>query len=107
MNAVIVLTTVGLGFDAAQLARTLVDEQLAACVNVLPPMQSVYRWQGQVHVDDERQLVIKTSASRIEALERRVRALHPYDVPEWLVLDVAGGSPAYLDWLESVTTPPR
>jgi periplasmic divalent cation tolerance protein len=104
MSAVIVLTTVGVAFDAAQLARTLVDEQLAACVNVLP-VQSVYRWQGQVHVDDERQLVIKTSASRVEALERRVRALHPYDVPEWLVLDVAGGSPAYLEWLGSATTP--
>ena len=106
MSAVIVLTTVAAAFDAAQLARTLVDEQLAACVNVLPAMQSVYQWQGLVHVDDERQLVIKTSASRIEALELRVRALHPYELPEWLVLDVASGSQAYLDWLESVTAPP-
>ena len=104
MSAVIVLTTVGAAFDAAQLARTVVEERLAACVNVLPPMQSVYRWQGQVHVDDERQLVIKTSADCIEALERRVRTLHPYELPEWLVLGVAGGSEAYLDWLSQSTT---
>ena len=105
MNAVIVLTTVGAAFDAVALARTLVDERLAACVNVLPPMQSVYRWQGQVHVDDERQLVIKTSSERVATLQLRVGALHPYDVPEFLVIDVAGGSQAYLDWLGSVTTP--
>ena len=69
MNAVIVLTTVGAAFDVAAWPRTLVDEHLAACVNVLPPMQSIYRWQGQVHVDDERQLVIKTSSDRLEALQ--------------------------------------
>ncbi len=72
MNAVIVLTTVGAAFDVAALARTLVDEHLAACVNVLPPMQSIYRWQGQVHVDDERQLVIKTSSDRLDALQLRL-----------------------------------
>ena len=99
MNAVIVLTTVGTAFDVAHLARTLVDEQLAACVNVLPPMQSIYRWQGQVHVDDERQLVIKTSSDRLEALQLRLTALHPYELPEFLVVDVARGSQAYLDWL--------
>ncbi len=87
------------------LAQTLVDEHLAACVNVLPPMQSIYRWQGQVHVDDERQLVIKTSSDRVEALQLRLRALHPYELPEFLVIEVAGGSQAYLDWLASVTTP--
>ena len=105
MNAVIVLTTVGAAFDVASLARTLVDEHLAACVNVLPPMQSIYRWQGQVHVDDERQLVIKTSAARVAALQLRVAALHPYDVPEFLVIEVAGGSQAYLDWLGQAATP--
>jgi periplasmic divalent cation tolerance protein len=105
MSAVIVLTTVGAAFDVAALARTLVDEHLAACVNVLPPMQSIYRWQGQVHVDDERQLVIKTSSERVATLQLRLGALHPYDVPEFLVIDVAGGSQAYLDWLGSVTTP--
>ena len=105
MKAVIVLTTVGAAFDVAALARTLVDEHLAACVNVLPPMQSIYRWQGQVHVDDERQLVIKTSADRVAALQLRLGALHPYDVPEFLVVEVAGGSQAYLDWLSQATAP--
>jgi periplasmic divalent cation tolerance protein len=104
MKAVIVLTTVGATFDVVPFARTLVDEHLAACVNVLPPMQSIYRWQGLVQVEDERQLVVKTSADRLEALQLRVRALHPYDVPELLVIDVAGGSPAYLDWLSQSTT---
>jgi len=103
MKAVIVLTTVGATFDATQLAQTLVDEHLAACVNVLPPMQSIYRWQGQVHVDDERQLVIKTSSDRVEALQLRVRALHPYELPEFLVIDVAGGSQPYLAWLSQQT----
>ena len=103
MSAVIVLTTVGASFDAARLAQTLVSERLAACVNVLPPMQSIYRWQGQVRVDDERSLVIKTSSDQLEALQLRVRALHPYEVPEFLVIDVAGGSQAYLDWLREQT----
>ena len=105
MNAVIVLTTVGAAFDVASLARTLVDEHLAACVNVLPPMQSIYRWQGQVHVDDERQLVIKTSSDRLEALQLRLTALHPYELPEFLVVEVARGSQAYLEWLGAATAP--
>ena len=105
MNAVIVLTTVGAAFDVTPLAHTLVEERLAACVSVLPPMQSIYRWQGQIHVDDERQLVIKTSADRVGALQLRLAALHPYDVPELLVLEVASGGQAYLDWLGAATTP--
>jgi periplasmic divalent cation tolerance protein len=105
MDAVIVLTTVGTAFDVALLARTLVDEHLAACVNVLPPMQSIYRWQGQVHVDDERQLVIKTSSDRLEALQLRLTALHPYELPEFLVVEVARGSQAYLEWLGAATAP--
>jgi periplasmic divalent cation tolerance protein len=105
MDAVIVLTTVGTAFDVTLLARTLVDEHLAACVNVLPPMQSIYRWQGQVHVDDERQLVIKTSSDRLEALQLRLTALHPYELPEFLVVEVARGSQAYLEWLGAATAP--
>lgn len=105
MNAVIVLTTVGATFDVGPLAHTLVDERLAACVSVLPAMQSIYRWQGQIHEDDEHQLVIKTSADRVSALQLRLAALHPYDVPELLVLEVASGGQAYLDWLAAATTP--
>ncbi len=98
MGARVVLTTIGAGADAEGLATTLVDEGLAACVNILPPMRSVYRWQGAVQHDDERQLVIKTTDDRLEALEARVKGLHPYELPEWLVL-TADGSERYLAWL--------
>ena len=97
-DAVVVLTTLGADADAAAMARTLVDERLAACVNVLPVMLSVYRWKGAVEQDREQQLVIKTAASRVAALEARVRELHPYELPEFLVLS-ASGSRAYLDWI--------
>lgn len=98
-DAVIVLTTIGADADAAALACTLVAERLAACVNVLPPMTSVYRWKGQVEQDREQQLLIKTTAGRVAALEARLRALHAYEVPEFLVIRVTGGSDAYLHWL--------
>lgn len=101
-SAVVVLTTLGAVTDAVTLARTLVEEGLAACVNVLPPMQSVYRWKGAVEVDAEQQLVIKTTSASVAALEIRLRALHPYELPEFLVL-TADGSARYLQWVtESV-----
>ena len=84
-------------------ARTLVEERLAACVNVLPPMTSIYRWKGVIEQDSEQQLVIKTSAARLTALEARVRELHPYDLPEFLVLSASGGSAGYLDWVREST----
>jgi len=95
----IVLTTLGAGADAAAFARTLVEERLAACVNVIGPVTSIYRWNGKVEQDAEQQLVIKTTIARLEALEARVKALHPYDVPEFLVLRAVGGSDAYLAWV--------
>ena len=99
----IVLTTLGAPAEAAAFARVLVDERLAACVNVLPAMTSVYRWKGAIEEDREQQLVIKTTSDRVEALEARFHELHPYEVPEFLVVEVTGGSPAYLAWLgESV-----
>jgi periplasmic divalent cation tolerance protein len=101
---VIVLTTLGAQTDAAAFARVLVDERLAACVNILPPMTSIYRWKGAIEEDREQQLVIKTTSDRVDALEARFHELHPYDVPEFLVIGVSDGSPAYLEWLgESVT----
>lgn len=103
MDAVIVLTTLPASADASLLARALVDERLAACVNVLPAMQSLFRWQGVVQVGDERQLVIKTWRDRLPELEARLKALHPYDVPELLVVEVSGGAKAYLDWLRAET----
>jgi periplasmic divalent cation tolerance protein len=94
----IVLTTIGSDTDAETLARTLVEERLAACVNVLAPMQSIYHWQEKVESGDERQLVIKTTPTRVGALRARLLALHSYETPEFLVLD-AVGSDAYLAWL--------
>jgi periplasmic divalent cation tolerance protein len=98
-DCVLVLTTLPADHDAEALARRLVDERLAACVNVLPPMRSIYRWKGAVEAADERQVLIKTIASRVAALERRLRELHPYEVPEFVVLPVTGGSHPYLAWV--------
>lgn len=103
MDAVIVLTTIGADADVDALARTLVEERLAACVNVLPPMRSVYRWKGEVQADAERQLIIKTKAERVEALQARLSQLHPYELPEFLIVPCDGGSEGYLAWIgESV-----
>jgi len=95
----IVLTTMAANADAAALARTLVEERLAACVNILPVMTSVYRWQGRIEQEPEQQLLIKTASNRVAALEQRLRELHPYEVPEVLVIDVSGGGAAYLAWV--------
>jgi periplasmic divalent cation tolerance protein len=100
---VIVLTTWPAAGDPAGLAATLVEERLAACVNALPEMQSVYAWRGALERDRERQLIIKTTTARLAALEQRLAELHPYDVPEFLVVPIAGGSAAYLEWLRSST----
>jgi periplasmic divalent cation tolerance protein len=101
---VIVLTTFPVNRDADQLAQQLVGERLAACVNVLPPMRSIYTWKGAVESAEERQIVIKTVAARIRDLEKRLKELHPYDVPEFVVLPLIDGSAAYLSWLSENTT---
>ena len=103
---VLILTTMPAGDDAArtdELAKTLVDERLAACVNVHAPMTSTYRWKGKVERDPERQLVIKTTRARVAALEARLRTLHPYELPEFIVLSVESGSDAYLRWVADET----
>ena len=101
---VIVLTTLPEDGNGPAIARTLVDERLAACVNLLPPMTSVYRWEGRIEQDTERQLVIKTSRERVAELWDRIRELHPYEVPEFLVIPISDGSDAYLRWLGEATT---
>jgi periplasmic divalent cation tolerance protein len=98
---VLIFTTMPDDERADALARTLVDERLAACVNVHAPMTSTYRWKGAVEREAERQLVSKTTRARVPDLETRLRALHPYEVPEFLVVAVDGGSAAYLDWVGS------
>jgi len=102
-EAVVVLTTIGTADDAEALARALVDENLAACVGILPDMRSIYRWQGETVAEHERQLIIKTTAGRVEALRGRLHALHPYELPEFLVLPVAEGSTEYLQWIADNT----
>ena len=95
-TVVVVLTTLPADADAEDLAALLVGERLAACINVMGAMQSVYRWRREVERADERQLVIKTTAARVPALEARLKELHRYEVPEFLVVPTAGGSAAYL-----------
>jgi periplasmic divalent cation tolerance protein len=85
--------------EAEGIGRTLVDERLAACVNVIPGVRSIYRWEGKVQADDEALLVIKTTEARLAALTERVNALHSYDLPEVLALPAAGGSDGYLGWV--------
>jgi|WetSurMetagenome_2_1015567.scaffolds.fasta_scaffold11985_2 periplasmic divalent cation tolerance protein len=82
-----------------QMAETLIEERLAACVNVLPAMESIYRWQGAVERAAERQVIIKTSRQALDPLLQRLASLHPYHVPEILVLPVSGGGEAYLRWV--------
>ena len=100
---VVVLTTLPSGADAAAFARVLISERLAACVNVHEAMVSIYRWAGEVEEEAERQIVIKTSRATVGPLWERVRQLHPYDVPEFIVLPIIDGSDAYLRWLGDST----
>jgi periplasmic divalent cation tolerance protein len=102
-NVVVVLTTLPVAADADAFARTIVNERLAACVSMSADVRSVYRWEGAVTAEDERQIVIKTTAARVSALRDRLVTLHPYSVPEFLVLNVSDGGQAYLEWVrESV-----
>lgn len=92
------------GVNVAEgLAEALVGERLAACVNVVPNVASIYRWEGAVERADEVLLVVKTRAALLESLERRVAELHPYDVPEVLALPVLGGSDDYMGWVRGAT----
>ena len=104
-GCVVVCTTLSAKASVEMFAETLVAERLAACVNVFAEMESVYRWKGAIERDRERQVLIKTTAERLPALEARLRALHPYEVPELLVLPVIGGSERYLAWLRDSTRP--
>ncbi len=93
---------------ALRLGRTLVEERLAACVNVVPGVRSIYRWREAVEEAEEVMLVLKTTAAAAPALAARLAALHPYEVPEVLAIEPAAGAEAYLGWIgESVTTPAR
>jgi periplasmic divalent cation tolerance protein len=92
--------------DVAQkIASALVTEELAACVNILPNIRSVYRWDGALCNDEEVLLIIKTTSDRLEDLQQRVKALHPYDCPECIAMEITDGLPDYLNWVIAQTRP--
>jgi periplasmic divalent cation tolerance protein len=101
---VLVLTTLPVDADAGAFAQAIVEGRLAACVNVLPPMESTYRWQGAVEHETERQVIMKTTMPQLDALWQRVRDLHSYEVPEFIVLPIVDGNQAYLQWIADSTT---
>ena len=101
------LTTCDNPKQAAALAKVLVEERLAACVSMVPGVQSVYRWQGQVEQATETLLVIKSTAKCLAELESRIHQLHSYETPELLVIEVASASQKYLSWLIQAVEPPN
>jgi periplasmic divalent cation tolerance protein len=105
MEVLLVLTNLPDAASASALAGHLVAERLAACVNILAPCRSVYRWQGQIESAEEVPLLIKTSADRYPALEAAIRARHPYELPEIVAVPFSRGLPAYLEWLAAETRP--
>ena len=98
-SARLAITTAGSREEAERIARTLVEERLAACVNILDNLRSVYRWQGAVESADELLLLMKTDQQHVESLRDRLTQLHSYELPEFLVLDIDDGNAAYLDWI--------
>jgi periplasmic divalent cation tolerance protein len=100
MSALLALTTVGRDFDARALAHALVEARVAACVSILPGVHSVYRWDGRVTSDDEQLLVMKSTRDRVEALRETLSSLHPYEVPEFVVLEMDSVADAYRKWIE-------
>ncbi len=105
-NVLIVLTNCPDADVADRIARTLVEQKLAACVNRLPAVDSVYRWQGAVERAMEVPLLIKTTRERLPEVQEAIRALHPYEVPEIVAIPVIAGLPAYLRWVVDETQPP-
>ncbi|HEY2029088.1 MAG TPA: divalent-cation tolerance protein CutA [Myxococcales bacterium] len=98
-DALIVLTTLPNADSAAALAKTIVDERLAACANILPAVRSIYRWQDKVQDEPEVLVLFKTQRAHFDGLRSRILELHPYEVPEVLALPVEQGHAAYLEWL--------
>lgn len=106
-DAIVVFMTAADRDEATRLAEMLVEQHLAGCVQILPEMESVYRWQGKIERQREILLIAKTTQSKFQELERQVRASHSYDTPEILALPVIAGSSPYLQWLtNSVERPP-
>lgn len=106
MSALLVITNLPDRAAAEGLADALIARRVAACVNVLAPCRSVYRWQGAVQHDEEHPVLIKTTRERYAALEAAIREAHPYELPEIIAVPIERGLPAYLAWLVAETTPP-
>ena len=100
MSAVsVVMVTVGNGEEALTIARTLVEEKMVACANIVPHIRSIYRWRGEVCDEDEQLLIMKTRSELFPALQDRIRKLHSYEVPEIISVPIADGLPDYLNWV--------
>jgi periplasmic divalent cation tolerance protein len=102
-DPIIVLVTCGSEEEALKIAHSLVEERLAACVNLVFPVRSIYRWEGKIWDEKEWILIIKTQKQRFEKLEKKVKSLHSYSVPEIIGLPIIEGSSSYLDWLKEMT----
>jgi len=103
MSTLLVLTNLPDRTAAERLAGALIEQRVAACVNILAPCKSVYRWQDAVQHDDEHPVLIKTTADRYAALEAAIRAAHPYELPEIIAVPIERGLPAYLAWVDAET----
>ena len=99
----IVFVTCGSEEEALNISRALVEEQLAACVNLISPVRSIYRWEGKIWDEKEWLLIIKTQRKRFDEVEKKVKSLHSYSVPEIIALPIIAGSSSYLDWLAEMT----
>ena len=107
-QASVVLVNAGNAQQAETIAQALVSEKLAACVNIVSPIRSIYRWKGEVQTETEHMMIIKTRANLVAKVEARVRELHSYEVPEVIALPIDAGSKPYLDWIfESTDAPTR
>ena len=105
MSSLLVLTNLPDRAAAERIADALIGQQLAACVNILAPCRSVYRWKGEVQHDEEHPMLIKTTVQRYPALEQALRAAHPYELPEIIAVPIERGLPAYLAWVAGETKP--
>ena len=103
MDSLLVVTNLPDRASAEKLAALLIERRLAACVNLLPPCDSVYRWRGEIQHDEEHPLLIKTAQDRYAEMEALIRANHPYELPEIIAVTIVHGLPAYLQWIVSET----
>jgi len=102
-DALLVFTTLPTADKAAEIAKVLVEEKLVACVNVLPAVRSIYRWQGKLHDENEVLVLLKTRAEHLERLKLRLLEVHPYELPEVLAVPIESGYQPYLEWLAGET----